>query len=215
MPTEDYTTYTEVDPNSHISKTASRITFTDLALNEDAYVYGDKGPDHFNGDYEHKVTVEIIAAQNNASVYIWTLANLVDDQKGIVDAGGDYHTSAFYLNSSGVRIIWLAELVGGTLYYDFYSQFSFNTPYYLRTKRDESIGVYGALICYVYTDFDETDLLATLSVALHEKEDFRYVYGVQSTNPNLTPAITGYAEDLDLQEASAAVIPPHVFQGAV
>ena len=45
MAVEDFTGYTEVDPNTRIAVIASKVTWTALAKNEDAYVYKDFGAD--------------------------------------------------------------------------------------------------------------------------------------------------------------------------
>lgn len=60
---EDFTDYTEVDPNEHIEKTANHVDFQ-CYRNEDAYLYKDKDIDHFN-DFEHKVQFRIISVTEN------------------------------------------------------------------------------------------------------------------------------------------------------
>ena len=89
---EDFTAFTEVDPNSRFVATASRITFTGLQRDETAYVYKDKGVDFFDGDFEHQFNVHITAgsgASPNALNEVWALGNVLDDRKGIQDGGGD------------------------------------------------------------------------------------------------------------------------------
>src|SRR5574344_1581071 len=56
---EDLSTYTEVDPNSHISATSSRMTGTSINRNETAYAYYDKGTGYFDAldiDFDFRMT---------------------------------------------------------------------------------------------------------------------------------------------------------------
>jgi len=198
MAVENLTTYTEVDPNSRITKTATRSSYAGLTQNEDAYIYKDKGVGHFNGDFEHLIDVYLDASDEFGIVVVWGLANLVDDLGGIALASGDELSVYFFYNGAD-RILRLRELVGGISYITNYIV-SLDTPYYLKIKRDESIGTYGRLYCYVYSDSARTNLLETLQLDLHEKEDFRYIYATQSYNGGMAYAQTGYCENLDLQE---------------
>jgi|GEM_PF-1428486 len=201
MAVEDFTTYTEVDPNSHITVTASRVAYAGLSTSEDAYVYKDKGVDHFAGDYEHLATVLIDAVTGDGLVFNWVLANLINDMKGIADAAGDYNGAATrYTNSDTSYKVSLYERVGASAYSDVYVG-AVDTIYYLKIKRDEGVGTYGTLYCYIYSDAARTNLLDTLTLTLHEKEDFRYIYACNSYNNASGFTITGYTENLDLQEA--------------
>lgn len=208
MATEDLTTYTEVDPNSHITVITTRSTFANLDRNEDAYVYDDKGVGHFDGDYEHLIDVYLDSSDVDAHVIVWGLANLVDDARGIDDAGGDEHLVRFTRSHAGY---WLRmdEMYAGTEYAGSAYGISLDTTYYLKIKRDESVGTYGTLYLYIYSDAARTNLLATQTLTLHEKEDFRYIYVTQALNTNNTPYRTsGYSENLDLQEV---VVVPRSF----
>jgi hypothetical protein len=86
MAYQDLTTYTEVDPNGHISTTSTRITYTNLAFNEDAYDYSDKGVDHFNGDFTHLLDIKF-TGDGGGGNRAWVLANDVDDAYGLITGG--------------------------------------------------------------------------------------------------------------------------------
>jgi hypothetical protein len=199
MAIEDLTTYTEVDPNSKITVTAPKSAWAALPRNADAYVYKDKGAAHFGGNFEHLIDINVSSAQQDGFVVCWTLANLVNDWKGIDDAGGDLLSVAPYSSSTTQIAIYLYEMVAGTFYYDATAALA-NGTYYLKIKRDESVGTYGTLYCYIYSNTARTTLLDTLVLTLHEKEDFRYLYATQSYNDNTTYQQTGYSQNLDLQE---------------
>ena len=95
--------------------------------------------------------------------------------------------------------VYLRELHGQTPYDDSWLS-TVNTDYYPKVKRDEAVGTYGTIYAYIYSDADRTSLSDTLSVALHEKRDFRYIYGINSLGADNNYVCTGYVKNLDLQE---------------
>ncbi len=195
MANQDFTTYTKVDPNSRFTVTSTRITASGLLRNEDAYNYWDFGAGYFDGDLAHLITTKSETTTTGIAIY-HGLFNIVDDFKGIKDAGGD---GIFIFNNNGNSII-LSELHAGAQYNDAFAG-SLGTVYYVTFERDEAVGTYGTLYCYIYSDASRETLVDTLSVALHEKEDFRYNMLVQSNNDGTTTVFNGYVENLDLQEA--------------
>ena len=52
MAIEDFSTYTETDPNSKIAVTSSKIDVSAIDRGDNAYVYDDKGSNFFDGDFE-------------------------------------------------------------------------------------------------------------------------------------------------------------------
>ena len=182
--TQDFTTYTEVDPSTYFAVTGDTITVTLLPRNVDAYIYKDFGVDNFSGNFTHEI--EISTTTSGVEIaYVWMLANLVDDSKGIDDASGDFLGLYFYEND-----IILVECDGGTTYTaSDYNISTDGTVYYITIVRDEDVGTYGTIYAYIYSDAAKTTLLATRSIALHSsKKDFRYLYGVNSYNSGAVQA---------------------------
>jgi hypothetical protein len=199
-PTEDYTTYTEVDPNGHLSKTSSKITWTDLNNGETAYICDDKGVDHFNGDFEFLFDGEITDIPVGGGRAFWCgMANTLNDLRSIDVGGGDYLALLTYVSGGNVRY-YLHEVVSGSAHQD-YTAYTAEKQQWITFERDEAVGTYGTLYAHIYDDSDRTQELDTLSIALHEKEDFQYIYGMSSYNDG-TPASygSGYVRNLDLQE---------------
>jgi len=196
MATEDFTTYTEVDPNSHITKTASKITWAGLSAVEDAYVYKDYGANYFSGDFTHLITVKLTAATEDGRAYFWALTNAVDDMKGIDDAGGSY-LAVFFIKEPVNYTIYIEECNSGSISQDS-SIISLNTPYYLKIVRDESVGTYGTLYCYIYSDEARTTLLDTISQTLKtSKKDYRYLFATNTRNSGTAGrTVSGYCENL-------------------
>lgn len=202
---EDFTTYTEVDEGNDITVIASRVSFDTMACKDvDSYVYKDKDPGHFDGDFEHLTTLYVDQGSAWGIFVLWGLANLVGEFKGIDDGGGDFLGLQWQGNGSNDRLR-LLECVAGTLYNDPYST-SEDTAYYTKIKRVEAEGVHGTFYCYVYSDANRTNLLDTLSLTLHEKEDFRYIYALSSWIGVGSEPVTGYVENFDLQEIISLVL---------
>jgi len=196
MAVEDFTTYTEVDPNDHITVTASKVTWTNLNRDEDAYVYKDMGVDHFDGDFEHLLEMQLdsTGGSYNIPALVWGVSNDIDDIESWTS--GLLCRQALNANDPTERCA-IDEKEGGVS-----DQVSIaaSTPYYLKIKRDESAGTYGTLYCYIYTDADRTNLHATLSISLTVKGDYRYLYAACSANNGYTDrVISGYMQNLDLQ----------------
>lgn len=89
---EAFTQYTETDPNSHITVTNSTHISADLNCSEDAYVYQQRGVDHFVGNFSHRLDVYV----DNATGYtdptssVWALSDKVDNRKGLEDADENF-----------------------------------------------------------------------------------------------------------------------------
>ena len=194
---EDYTTFTEVDPASHITVASNRITVANYTRNEEGYVYKDMGVDYFDGDFVHYLTIHPTSYVLGAYHYMWMLSNTLDDGFGIRGAGGKYISlSAYWSGATGFVLV--LEEYNGSPYSDYYS-ISTGTTYYTKIVRNESVGTYGTIYCYIYSDQARTNLLDTLALALHEKVDFRYLYGINTYNDAvLGTSFNGYVEDLYL-----------------
>ena len=202
---EDFSTYTEVDPNSHISKTATHIDHVGYS-NEDCYLYKDKGANHF-ADFVHLMDVKFVSsgsAQYGHSLY--SLSNDVDDWKGLVDTGktaigiiGEHASEYPYL-------LFVVEAYGGVQYSSGPSpvpipekeKLAENTWYYLNLVKSGT-----SLTLTIYSDAARINLVNTKSILLHANHQFRYVFGVNSLNEPLNAWCEVYWDNLYLQEGSA------------
>jgi hypothetical protein len=194
--TEDFTTYTEVDggADTAYTTTADSVQFT-VPRDETSYIYKDFGTDYFSGDFEHRVKVNI---NGGGIAYVWGLANSLNDFKTIIDASEDYLAVMF---NSGNQLAGIFESDGGSSESDTFT-YADSTDYYLKIKRDESVGTYGTLYCYVYSDAAYSVLVDTLSIELSEKEDFRYIYVLSSHNNSNATELSGTISNLQLDTAN-------------
>lgn len=207
MPFEDFDTYTEVDPNSHISPNGTKVDWIGITRNEDAYCYDDKGINHFDGDFEHLVEMYCDSASDaGVQVNHWAITNEVDDEWGLILANKSLLSVALNSGASDWGL-YIRESDSGTLYQDSKLNLAFDTLFYLKIKRVESIGTYGTIYCYIYSDASRTVLVDTLSIALNSsKKDYRYYWCVQSFNSGHVHTATGYTQNHDLQEVLAGAV---------
>lgn len=202
---QDLTGFTEVDPNSRVEKTTTRVTSTNVGRNEAAYVYKDKGANWFSGNFKHRLDIRVTGYSGSSPLLVvWALANVVSDRTNGTWGGAGIALDAFviYNKTSGTYVFYLEEYEG-TPY-----QTTFNllqdTTYYLEIERKEEVGTYGTLYCRIYSSAAAREAgsgaLATLSLALHAKRDFRYYYAMATSNVAAAVYISGYAENVDLGE---------------
>ena len=199
---ENYTTYTEVDPDSDMTVTASRITFTNhvgFGGGGDSRVYDDKGAGFFNGNFTHLMTSRITSAAANSWPALWVVADDLDNWNDFPGNPSDVLMSRYYYDGSNINLD-IREIDGGSTYNDNWGSGVLNTIYYSKIVRDETIGTYGTIFHYIYSDAARTTLVTTLSVTLHtSKKDFRYIYGFCSAASS-TGTISGYIETLVLTQ---------------
>lgn len=202
-PPEIYTEFSDIlNPSSVYTISANNIDVNALPRNIDAWVADDKGVDHFNGDFEHLVDINVSSSIHNALFSPWTLANALNDINGLISDAGEDFLTVFVIGISGTSIaIRLGETIGTSFLTDSYSG-AFNTDYFQRIKRDETVGSFGLLNDFIYSNVDMSSLLDTLALTLRAKLDLRHVFGMNSANNATTPSITGSASNLDLQEVA-------------
>jgi len=191
---EDFTTYTEVDPNSHIAKTAQHVDFQDYR-NEDAHLYKDKGEGFFT-NFIHLLDVKRVSAQSWAQGHPWMVSNDIDDAKGLKDGNKTALTVWFYLSGS-IHKLGISEYYNGTDYWQG-TDIASATWYYLKIEKSGT-----SFTCKVYSDSARTNLLATLSLTLHGAWNFRYIFVCNTWNSN--NLISG---DIDIENLDLGAVFP-------
>src|SRR3990167_6767698 len=173
MALQNYTTYTETDPNNRYTVTSTKINVVGLDRNEDAHVVYDFGVNFFNENFTTKVDVYIDSASQVDGLLrmAWGLANAIDDVSGLRVAGQS-HLDIYIAKTSTGGLVAASEYYGSNVF-DNSIDLSLDTTYYLTIVRDESIGTYGTLYCYIYSNSGRTTLVDTLTITLRAKLDFR------------------------------------------
>jgi hypothetical protein len=195
MALEDFTTYTEVDPNSDIVVTTDKCDVSTMRLDEHAYVRKDMGAGHF-GSFVHYMTVYTGSGSGGdyASAMFWAVSNGANGYTEMLEAESGLGCDVTHFPAAAVYIyLWDLE----TAYYDYWTGASPNTLYYCTIERVSGV----SLVCKIYSDAARANLLDTLSVSTVGGASYRYIFGMASNGeePPSAPAITFYSKDLDLE----------------
>jgi len=195
---EDAITY---NPNGTLIVSPDTIDIVDADRSETGYSYFDEA---VNGDYEHFLTVRTASTSSlGAAIYNWVLGNGVGDFTSIKNLGAH---SLFRLEGGAlVRLQLFEHMIGGVSYNTSWSG-NVNTIYYLKFDRDISIGSFGQLNCFVYTDEGLTVLVKILTLDLHENIDFTKAYPVCGEGVGITgEQYDGYVKNFDTGDGVTVV----------
>jgi hypothetical protein len=203
---EDFTTYTEADPNNKLTQTTVTCKWDSLICGDSAWVYKDYGVNHFNRNFEHWLDIKY-SSPNYPTYMHWSLANNVDSFENCNYALG---------LGCGSNQLYLNENYNGTRYKSNLYAWSQNVPYYVKIIRDEGASEFGTLYCYIYSDSARTNLIHILQLNLHGKQDFRYLYSYQAWKVNTGHQSSGstrllYLADVPLRDhvsANADILDP-------
>ena len=132
--------YDETDPGTHITRSSTQVTWTDLSRNESAHVSDSKGPNYFSGDFEHKFICQYSNADSGAIVLPWAMANNQNDWVSIYNASSDA-LGFMIFNNAGTVVMRIYSMYGGNQAQDEYSGVSASTDYYITVIRDDDGGV--------------------------------------------------------------------------
>jgi len=192
MAVEDFTTYTLASAGGTIGVTSTRATATSfMSRNATGYVQGDKGANHFNGNFSHLLTVDLTSPASGAVWAQWILSNLTGDLFTQI-SGGD--SLSIYFFDSGPTLTLRSNQSGVDLIDTF--ALSNSTIYYLTIARAGTI-----FRCDVYSDSGRTTLVHTLTVTSATAISYRYITVASGYNDGGNAnTMNGYVENLDLQE---------------
>lgn len=203
---ENYTTYTEVDPNSRVAVTsATRIDFTNLTREEDAYVVYDFGSALFVGDFVIDVDYKPTSGSASSTIVCPVLlGDILDNPSGYT---GSCVYMRLYINSGGFQT-QAVQVNEGTVNGSTNSGVdALNTQRYGRFVRDTSVGTYGTLYFRIYSDAARTALVEEQVRTLDSLKSYRYLYALSSYNDGITARTgTGIFENLNIvsREAGAS-----------
>jgi hypothetical protein len=184
-----FTDFTEVDPATYLAVSSSRITFTNVPRNVDAYVYKNMGSGYFT-NFEHKFDFAITACEDGSMLALWGISNQIDDTYA-------WTTGLILLcNPLNVNIprVFLDEInVGiGTMH-----TLAVNTNYYVTIARS------GTTFSLVIRTGSHTGTIVAQSSITVTATAYQYMYGFSSCNSggmfSSLRKQSGYVENLDLQ----------------
>ena len=177
MPKENFNGYVKYDPNNHINIASSTHVDFNAYRNEDAWLYDDKGIDHF-GDFTHHIDVKFVSSFDlNTVCPFWGLTNIVNDYLDILLANEESIWLYLRKTGTGNYVIKMCESCDGSLYQTPDQAISLGTWYYLKIIKSGT-----SLKCKGYSDPGRTTLLWTLPLTLHADHSFRYVFPCNTYN---------------------------------
>ena len=196
---EDFTTYTEEDPNTGITNTSTRVTW---ALNsvQLGYFYTDKGSNFFSGNFSHTFTTLQSLVQSGGLGYgCWLLSNTID-QMNLLHASNDVVSIRSY-DGGGAPAGYRLEVIesGASKGVDTYVGAQ-GTVYYVTVERDANGGVggVGRYTAYFRTGSHEGPLQDTIIVDATAQINYRYIYPFNLWNYGTSRNNTGWTENLNL-----------------
>ena len=197
--------YEEVDPSTKITLTSSTVTWSNQEQDEVATVTEDFGANYFSGDLLHQFDGKTTYMSVATFATMWCLANVIGDGQ---DLSNDVHMEVYWYNhesKNNYKAIMLKERDSGNSWDGWYSMV-IGTQYYIEVERDEAVGANGTIYCRIYSNSDYTGLIDTLSIALDNKRDYRYLYAFANWKTNNTNRTSGVSSNLNIDVSSIAAV---------
>lgn len=173
--------WTETDSNNKLTVTTQTITFADMRISDQAWVYHDFGSNYWSGDFFLNFEMNVTTSVSSSTAGFMNFTNDIvgkDYRNQYVDPKIP-HLAILLTNPSTpdeVRL-YIIEVDSGLNTYQSsgYIVPSEGVNYYYSIYRDESYGIYGKIWLYQYSDSERQNQVSNLSLVLHEKQDFQYL----------------------------------------
>ncbi|MCX7634206.1 MAG: hypothetical protein N2Z74_00490 [Syntrophales bacterium] len=192
-PLEDFTTYTEQDPNNRLTVSTYAVTASNLTIGESAWLVKDYGNAAFGEQFQHKFRFRF----NNVGVVpvyadVWAVSNVIADGYTWFNNRQQALNAFLYRDSTATRI-YLRDSEDG-LNDQGYVNIALATDYYASVVRNGT-----ACTLYVYSDANRTQLVGVTSVTLAQGRVYRYVFAAHSHNAGITERTISFTVgDFDL-----------------
>ena len=185
-PREDFTTYTEADPQPCLTVTKHLVQAVGLDRAHDTWLYKDYTADHFQF-FTHDVTFTVRSTVDHfGRLVFWAVANTVDDAKGWFDATSEALAVLVYLGSSGLNV-GVYDYSTGASDHTYYGGTILDTPLYCKITHLAASPI--TLTLRGYSDEAGTNLLFTRAITVSAATKHRYVFGVDSDHDNLGASV--------------------------
>lgn len=171
---EDFTTYTEVDEGSAISRSADAITIVTWASRTaNGLVYVDKGAGYIAAGLDYTQYFAPSATAVNAYVFCFCAGNATTGYKPSFDNGDKGIFFSYHKSGAGVPDLYMIAVTGVATFVDDTDAYAWSdgTTYNVNVTRTGT--VFTALV------YEGAILRATLTVdAAAGAADYRYLYGL-------------------------------------
>lgn len=173
---QDFGDWTEVDTTNKLGEWGTEIIAIDLEREDTSYFYYDFGSNYWSGDFEFKFKYYHSSSYENGEMGWIMLCNTVGDRYYMDNNATEDFISTYVYDTGTTNRVYVREREASTQYYSSVNDtITDGTWQYIKFKRDESVGTYGTLYTYVYSDDTYTTLIDSASLTLHAKNDFRYM----------------------------------------
>lgn len=180
---EDFSGYTEEDPNNHIALVGINHIDFDAHQNEDAWLRYDYGADYFGTYFKHTFDVKVVTdpvPEDGIMAGVWCLSNRLDDLYGLMSSGTDEFVALFiwrdptdtHYGGAPCFVLYEQDGAGGTSAKSV--ELTEGITYSVAIER---VGT--SLIAYIYSD---STLFDTLSITLVGGNSYRYMIPVLTSN---------------------------------
>ena len=192
---EDFTTFTEVDPNDRISLATSSATFTALNRSEITYAYKDYAATPFDENFTIDFDFQITTSNTSSFVDCVTLTNTLADAGSMTN-----YLKVGYFQNGATPQLRIVEDVGGNIVLDVYNMPNLNRLY-CRFSRNEVGGGFGLGTGNLFIATSEANRDAEIWVdilgrSLNAFQDFRYMQICTSINSGTSAPVTGDISNL-------------------
>jgi hypothetical protein len=197
MALENFTTYTEVDPDSKITVSSTKCSAVGVAQNaSEDYVYKDFGSNYFDGVHAFFELYPSNGYNNGGAIIgAFCLSNDVGAVTGCGDSDLNCLISKSGDNPSGLSNIklWRGNAVATAIW----DNISNNTVYYCILTR---VAGSDTATLYIYSDSSRHTLSTSLSVSGFGTTKWQYCYGMRGTaNGAINRSYYGYLENLEFK----------------
>jgi len=174
-------TWTEVDAGSDLEVTTQNITY-DAEQGDSFRVYNDFGSNYWSGDFQFRFDWKVNTSVSSSNIGLMLISNTLGTEREHTYSSKFAGLSLYMSNPSipdQVRV-QVEEVTSDNTTYESgsYLVMTEGTQYYFTLIRDETIGSYGRITLYRYTDAERTENTTSIYIDLHEKQDFRYIHAV-------------------------------------
>lgn len=187
MAKENYTIYTEVDPNNRYQNIlANSFDVVGLTRDEVAYIYKNHGAGSF-GDLLNGISFEKLvtaSSPDRANLYPFGLSNNLGDVSAHSSNNWDSIWVLIQITGTGQRRMGLQAFPGGTI--DLFNIPAWGVRYYDLVTR-----ITDTALNKVYLDQGMTSLLTALSISSITTDTFSNLYVANSFDAGNTTNLTG------------------------
>jgi len=176
---QDFTTYTEFDPDGCLTVAPTIITAVDLDRNNTAYLYKDFGIDHFNAAWQHELKTtcdyRLLKTAPWTLAGIWAVANTIEDQRAWQLATAEAISLYWRHDGSNILLVLRDWKTTHNDNHNYGNARVIFTSYPILERTSET-----ALEARLYSDAARTVLTDTLAIAITSGDRHRYAFPMVS-----------------------------------